>query len=181
MPIFDTPPYCPQQVPGYPGLWPSGDAGCFDPKVLGATYIVSRDGGALTTNNEGALWRLMWPHKDAGIMHDDRERVAAVSGLCEVKCALKARRDAHPLAVGHPLPFTPYKFILDNLPTAEEEGLNPTPHAIVSKTSTRNSKPATHSLKHGCVLQGILEQNTVLGPCGRAMGTLSRETYFSFI
>ena len=82
--------------------------------MLGATYIVSSGDGALTTNNEGALWWLMWMDNPAGIMHDFRESVAAVSGLCKVECALRARTGAHPLAVGHPLPFVPFKFLVAN-------------------------------------------------------------------
>ena len=70
MPIFNDEPCCRQHVPGYPGLWPNGDAGCFDPAVAGATYIVSRDDGALTVNDEGALWHYMWLSDPAGVLHE---------------------------------------------------------------------------------------------------------------
>ena len=109
---------------------------------------MSSGDGELETNTEGALWRLL-PHWPARLG----------SGFLKLKCSLESRTGAHPMVTWHPLPFRPYKFIL----SAEEEGLNSPPHAIVSKTSTRNPKLATLFLDHECLLQGILAQNT-LGP-----------------
>ena len=60
---------------------------------------MSSGDGALTTNNEGALWRLI-PHGPARL----------VSGLLKLECFLEARTDSHPLVAEDPFPLRPYTF-----------------------------------------------------------------------
>jgi len=87
-------------------LWPNGEDGFFDPEALGATYIVSRGGGALITNKEWALW-----HLSPGSKRDEMR--TGVPGLFKVFCAYRTRIGA---ALIFAAPFVPYKFRVEGLP-----------------------------------------------------------------
>ncbi|KAJ1481458.1 hypothetical protein T484DRAFT_1954281 [Baffinella frigidus] len=107
VPTFNSPPSCPQQVPGYPGLWPNGDAGCFHPAALNAIYIVSRDGFSLPTNNHGSFWQLNPSSKRC-------EMGTGVPGLRMLVCVCRPRIAQNLLMFA--TPFVPFKFRVEGLP-----------------------------------------------------------------